>query len=113
MTSRPTLEKTVEQQCRELAQREGHALLKIQGQRGWPDRLLLTKYGQTFFIEFKQEGAKPRPLQAHIISILRAMGHDVSWITSVEQFKTILSFLDLKRRNGDLTSTKFEGLNGF
>lgn len=106
---KPQREQTLEQWCRLYAEAEGHILLKIQGARGWPDRLLLHKDGMAIFIEFKQEGAKPRPLQLHIIGMLRQMGHDVTWITTKDEFKEILKFMDLKRRNGVPTSTKFEG----
>lgn len=69
------------------------AYLKIQGAKGWPDRLLV--WGQAdgpanyIWIEWKRPGEQPRPLQKHIHKILRAMGADVrvydDWRVALEE----------------------------
>lgn len=50
----------------------------VPGRKGWPDRLII--WGPEFhmlFIEWKQPGEKPRPLQNEIHAQLRAMGAEV------------------------------------
>jgi len=45
---------------------------------GWPDRLFLTP-GRPVWLEFKRGGEGPRPLQAHRLAQLRALGYDAAW----------------------------------
>lgn len=49
--------------------------MNITGNRGWPDRLFLPPQGRAFFIEFKREGEKPRPLQEYRHEQLRKQGY--------------------------------------
>ena len=42
--------------------------------RGAPDRLVLLPEGRAVFIEFKKEGALPRPEQLEYLDNLRALG---------------------------------------
>lgn len=53
------------------------------GTRGWPDRTF-SKSDRLLFVEFKAPGKKPTPLQAHMHQKLKAQGHDVYVIDSVE-----------------------------
>lgn len=69
------------------------AYLKIQGARGWPDRLVIWGHfdgpANYIWIEWKRPGEKPRPMQLHIHKILRAMGADVrvydDWRIALEE----------------------------
>ena len=86
-------ESEVERSCRIYARNAGCVLLKIQGVRGWPDRLLIAPDGRHMFIEFKKRGADLRPLQEEIQCKLRKMGHKAEMVDSVEQFMTCLDSL--------------------
>lgn len=86
------LESEVEQACKRWADRVGAELLKIQGTKGWPDRLLLYK-GKVAFIEFKRPGEVPRPLQEYYINELRERGYLALCLTSLKAFKYLLGFL--------------------
>lgn len=93
-----------------MAHEQKCILLKIQGTRGWPDRLLLTPNGTILFVEFKKSGERLRPLQAHIHSELHRMKFQCVTVTSAQQFKQCL--LDLLHQNGTRMVTKNEVSNG-
>lgn len=44
------------------------------GQRGWPDRVVLLPGGLALFVEFKRDGQRERPLQAHRRNELTRLG---------------------------------------
>lgn len=48
-----------------------HLKINVRGRRGWPDHLFVYN-GRCMFIEFKQPGEKPEPLQEYIINQLRS-----------------------------------------
>ncbi len=54
------LESSLETKVREWCKREGHLFIKLSGQRGVPDRLLITSDGQVLFLEFKRPDGKGR-----------------------------------------------------
>src|SRR5574343_678054 len=99
----PVLESDIERACMRLAQKAGCILLKLQGSRGWPDRVLLCPQAQIAFLEFKRPGEQLRPLQAHIQSQLQAMGFIAERVDSTEQYKLILA--GLLQRPGSHTTT--------
>jgi hypothetical protein len=43
-------------------------------EKGWPDRLFLSPFGHTIFIEFKRLGGEPDPIQAHRLKELTKRG---------------------------------------
>ena len=102
------LESELEQYCRKVAIEQGFILLKLQGNKGWPDRVLLSPWGDAVFIEFKRRGEQPRPLQLHILNILREKGFSSTWIHTREQFLNTLTLLRSFPRSGNHTSTKPE-----
>lgn len=75
----------------------GHnlAYVKFTGAKGWPDRIVTwgTPDGpaHTIWIEWKRKGEQPRPLQTHIHTMLRGMGHDVrvydDWGLALDEVK--------------------------
>lgn len=81
----PRVENSIEDAVRKAivkwAKAEGIKLeyrkLVIPGYKGWPDRMILWQGGHTLFIEFKQPGEEPRPLQEFVHKELRAMGFTV------------------------------------
>lgn len=103
-----TTEASIEQACRRYAQSFGWVLLKIQGTKGYPDRLLISPHGRVAFIEFKRPGAVPSLLQQHILTLLRQMGHRALWTDNLEEFKDLMFSMAFEQNLGDPTSTKSE-----
>lgn len=54
-----------------------HLKVVIWGRAGWPDHFFFGPRGRMKMIEFKKPGDEPTPLQDHIHSLLRRLGHDV------------------------------------
>lgn len=98
------LESEIEQACVKIAKEHKCLLLKIQGAKGYPDRLLLTPTGSAMFMEIKRPGESLRPLQRYILTELVKMGHKAEEIDSVELFKRCL--LDLLAPAGCRMDTK-------
>lgn len=72
------VELDIENRVVEWANKHGFLTPKIKfAERGWPDRLFISPYGHTFFIEFKRPGTNPEkdePLQVHRILQLHERG---------------------------------------
>lgn len=64
----------------------GGYLLKIQGTKGWPDRLCILSNGQHFFCEFKAPGEVPTSLQQYYLDQLQLRGHPAFAIDNYEAF---------------------------
>ena len=60
------------------------------GMAGVPDRLILLPEGRIAFAELKAPGKKPRPLQLHRHTQLRALGFRVYVIDSPDQIGEML-----------------------
>jgi len=87
-------------------------LLKIQGAKGYPDRILLTPKGHAVFLEFKSARGQLMPLQLYRLSMLRKMGFVTSVIRSKETFVPLLTFLVSQPDSGILASIRSEALTG-
>ena len=85
------LEKTIEDQARDWALRDGWMVRKVSwvGRKGAPDRVFL-RDGRTIFIEMKRPGDQPREIQWVEIKALRQAGVIVEYADSVESVKAIL-----------------------
>lgn len=94
----------LEQACKKMAEAHGCLLLKIQGARGYPDRLLLRPNGTSTFIEFKRPGGSLHPLQKHIMKVLRTKKFQVEEVDNKELFMNLLK--DTSPANGSPQSTK-------
>jgi len=57
---------------------------------GVPDRLVLFKDGVLAFVELKDKGKKPRPIQARRMEQLKSLGFKVYVIDNVEMIGVIL-----------------------
>jgi hypothetical protein len=90
-------ESDIEQKCRVLAEQANCKLLKIQGNRGWPDRLLLLPWGVAVFIEFKRPSGTPSALQVEILEWLEKKHFKVALINSVQVFQIYLTHLQQSR----------------
>jgi hypothetical protein len=57
---------------------------------GYPDRLFISPYGHTIFIEFKRPGEVPSDIQYHRLSELTKRGIPATWSDSVHESIRIL-----------------------
>lgn len=81
-------ESNIERACEKVAKERGAKLLKIRGEKGWPDRLLIP---HMIFCEFKAPGNELEPLQREIFKRLHDMGVRCYEIDNKLLFMRILS----------------------
>lgn len=86
------LESLIEQHLvREVNRRDGLCLkFNSQSMTGIPDRIILMKNGTVAFVEVKQKGKKPRPLQELRMKQLRQLGFKVYTLDEKEKIGEIL-----------------------
>lgn len=86
------LESLIEQHLvREVNRRDGLCLkFNSQSMTGIPDRIILVKNGTVGFVEVKQKGKKPRPLQELRMKQLRRLGFKVYTLDEKEKIGEIL-----------------------
>jgi hypothetical protein len=86
------LESLIEQHLvREVNRRNGLCLkFNSQSMTGIPDRIILMKNGTVAFVEVKQKGKKPRPLQELRMKQLRQLGFKVYTLDEKEKIGEIL-----------------------
>lgn len=86
------LESLIEQHLvREVNRRDGLCLkFNSQSMTGIPDRIILVKNGTVGFVEVKQKGKKPRPLQELRMKQLRQLGFKVYTLDEKEKIGEIL-----------------------
>lgn len=73
----------------EYARAKGIKARKLSFGEGWPDYMFLYA-GRTLFIEFKQLGEKPDPLQLYVHSELRALGFQVEVVDSPDTGRQLI-----------------------
>jgi hypothetical protein len=105
-------EAEIEFECRVIAERTKCKLLKIQGVKGWPDRILLMPTGNVAFLEFKTPSGQLSPLQVHHMTMLRSMGFPIFVPKSKEQFQQILSLMLSLPATGSLDHIKYVASTG-
>ena len=86
------LESLIEQHLvKEVNRRDGLCLkFNSQSMTGIPDRIILVKNGTVGFVEVKQKGKKPRPLQELRMKQLRRLGFKVYTLDEKEKIGEIL-----------------------
>lgn len=86
------LESLIEQHLvKEVNRRDGLCLkFNSQSMTGIPDRIILMKIGTVGFVEVKQKGKKPRPLQELRMKQLRRLGFKVYTLDEKEKIGEIL-----------------------
>ena len=86
------LESLIEQYLvKEVNRRDGLCLkFNSQSMTGIPDRIILMKNGTVAFVEVKQKGKKPRPLQELRMKQLRQLGFKVYTLDEKEKIGEIL-----------------------
>ena len=79
-------ESAIEKKVAEWAKSRGILCYKFVSpqQRGVPDRMFVLPYGTVCFIEFKQPGKKPTPLQCAEIKKLNGHGVRAIWCDNAE-----------------------------
>lgn len=84
-----TRESSIEKKVCDYARSKGMLVYKFTspGKRAVPDRLLISKRGSVFFLEFKALAEKPTILQAREHDILRDYGQRVWVIDNVTDGK--------------------------
>ena len=76
---------------KEVNRRDGLCLkFNSQSMTGIPDRIILMKNGTVGFVEVKQKGKKPRPLQKLRMKQLRRLGFKVYTLDEKEKIGEIL-----------------------
>ena len=63
--------------------------VKIQGTKGWPDRIFVPWRGAPIWCEFKATSGRLSPMQKHIRDELLLRGIIVHTVKSIKQFKEI------------------------
>lgn len=83
---RQLMEKDIETYLGKRVKSANGMTIKIfpMGNNGLPDRLVLMPYGRAYFVELKDTGKKPRPLQVRVHRALRELGFTVRVIDSKE-----------------------------
>ena len=86
------LESLIEQHLvKEVNRRDGLCLkFNSQSMTGVPDRIILMKNGTVAFVEVKQKGKKPRPLQELRMKQIRRLGFKVYILDEKEKIGEIL-----------------------
>lgn len=85
------LEKSIEHAVVVWASKRGFLCPKVTFvEAGWPDRLFISPYGHTIFIEFKRPGYKPSELQYYRLNELCRRGVPAFWADSKERAIGIL-----------------------
>jgi hypothetical protein len=86
------LEADIESKCVALALAEGIPSLKADKiDRSWPDRIFFLPYSTLMIVEFKRPGERPRPQQLERHRMLSDLGHPVSVLDSVADFRSLLA----------------------
>lgn len=70
-----TIEKKFVSECDKLGVKA--IKLEVQGDKGWPDRLVLLPFSRVLFIEFKAPGGKTSIHQEMKFDLLNSYGHKV------------------------------------
>lgn len=92
------LEKEIEAKIGQYAKSKGCLWKKWSspGQRGVPDRIIVTPTGVVGFLELKQKGKKPSPLQMVELQKLKAQHCNVGWVDNVESGIAVVNLLCLR-----------------
>lgn len=87
------MERDIERALVREVKRQGGLCLKFvsPGWDGAPDRLVLFPGGKMIFIEVKDAGRKPRPLQERRIRQLRDLGFQTEVVDSRERVREVMS----------------------
>lgn len=79
------LESQIKRECTKQLEKSGWLVIHLiqTSQNGIPDTLIL-RNKQSYFIEFKRPGGKPRPLQSYRIRKLQDQGFETLIVSDVK-----------------------------
>lgn len=79
-------EKTIEAYLMKMISKlKGHAYkFNSEQRRGVPDRICVLPKGLLIFVECKRPGGEPSPAQYREIARLRALGQNVTWVSTTD-----------------------------
>lgn len=83
-------EKTLEKYLCQKVKSLGGMCIKLTGEVGIPDRLVILPNGEEYFVELKREGEKPRAIQDYMLKELMRLGRQVCIIDSKEDVRNLL-----------------------
>lgn len=109
------LEVQIEDKIVKWAKREGFLTPKVKFvEAGFPDRLFISPFGHTIFMEIKKPGEVPTPIQLHRIEQLTKRGVPAIWVDSVlEGINVLKAALEASSISGTGDpSTPIPGLGG-
>ena len=88
----PPLEATIEAAVVKYAKSKGMLVRKMNGlgNRGWPDRMFITKNGDIFWIEFKRKGGKLSPGQETTLQLLGEYRQTIYIVDAVDCGKQVV-----------------------
>ncbi len=91
-------ESEIERKVKKYAEGLGWLCLKLRDDNynGFPDRTFL-RGGEAVFVEFKQKGKKPDPLQAEVLAELRGLGFRAVVVDSVEVGRQLFDYLQRRK----------------
>jgi hypothetical protein len=89
------LESDLEKQVVNYAKQQGILCVKFTSpsRRGVPDRLLIGPLGEVYFLELKQKGKMPTPLQWHEIHTLNKFNIRAGYVDNIDDAKLIIDTL--------------------
>ena len=89
------LEKDLERKVVAYAKSKGVVCYKFAspGNRGVPDRILISPKGNICFLELKRPGQKPTALQLHVIDTLRKQNANAGWVNDLSVAKSVIDQL--------------------
>jgi hypothetical protein len=84
------LESKIKSSCRNQLEKWGWLVVHIIqcNKNGWPDTQIFRK-GVTYFIEFKQPGKHPEPLQLYRHQKLKEQGFTTLVVTDLKQLESL------------------------
>ncbi|WP_278833292.1 VRR-NUC domain-containing protein [Porphyromonas cangingivalis] len=87
-------EKLLEKKLNLLVEKTGGLSIKFESRllAGMPDRLVLYPGGQTYWVELKTTGQKPRAIQKYRHEQLRQMGQEVFIIDSIDSLNEFIDY---------------------
>lgn len=99
------LESRLEEKLSRAVKRAGGKTYKFvsPGNAGVPDRIVVLPQGRIAFVELKQRGEKPRPLQMRQIAELNRLGCMALYIDRAEQIDGLMFWLTDCREGSGLT----------
>lgn len=95
------LERDLERHLSNTSKRLGLTALKLRlmGETGWPDRIVVLPDARVLWIELKLPHGKISPKQAYIHKLLRQLGHTVLVLRTKEEITDALAAASISAKS--------------